>query len=316
MFGVVSAQALLLNNVGINNIVLPFASRGILHIIFNLIYLTWRTRKIKGLFHITGDVHYAVLALPAERTILTIHDLVFLHIYKGMTRSLLKKIFLDIPVKKARFITTISEKSKQEIISNTGCDPQKIIVIPNPVDHSIIFTPKNISNEKSALLFIGVKPNKNLDRTIAAIKELGVHLRIVGLPSNDQLNQLRLNEIDFSYVHNISSEELAREYQSCDIVLFPSVYEGFGLPVIEGFQSGRPVITSDLSPMKDIAKDAALLVDPTSIDSIRNGINLLIHDESLRNTLFQRGSEVVKSYHPEVVAAQYVALWQRISNEG
>ncbi len=182
------------------------------------------------------------------------------------------------------------------------------------MDNSITFTPKNISNEKSVLLFIGVKHNKNLDRTIAAIKELGVHLRIVGLPSNDQLDQLRRNKMDFSYVHNISSDELAREYQSCDIVLFPSVYEGFGLPVIEGFQSGRPVITSNLSPMKDIAKDAALLVDPTSVDSIRDAVNKLLHDESLRHTLVQRGSEVVKSYQPTVVAAKYADLWERISN--
>lgn len=310
-----STEALVLNNVCVNKIILPFSSRGILHIIFNLIYLTWRTRKIKGLFHITGDVHYAVLALPSERTILTIHDLVFLHTYNGMTRSFLKKIFLDIPVKKARYITTISEKSKQEIISNTGCDPQKIVVIPNPVDRSITFTPKNISNEKPILLFIGVKPNKNLVRIIAAIKELRVHLRIVGQPSSDQLDQLRNNQIEFSYVQNISPEELAREYQTCDIVLFPSVYEGFGLPVIEGFQSGRPVITSDLSPMKDIAKDAALLVDPTSVDSIRNGVNLLLNDESLRYTLVQRGSEVVKSYQPTVIATQYAELWRRISNE-
>jgi glycosyltransferase involved in cell wall biosynthesis len=312
----VTAEAILQSNVAINYIFLPFTSKGILHIFFNLIYLKWMTRKVTGVFHITGDIHYAILALPAERTILTIHDLVFLHTYKGLTRSFLKRIFLDIPVKKARYITTISEKSKQEIISNTDCDPQKIIVIPNPVDHSITFTQKNISNEKPVLLFIGVKPNKNLDRTIAAIKELRVHLRIVGQPSNDQLDQLRRNEIDFSYVHNISSEELAREYQSCDIVLFPSVYEGFGLPVIEGFQSGRPVISSNLSPMKDIARDAALLVDPTSIDSIRDGVNLLVRDESLRNTLVQRGSEVAKSYQPEVVAVQYVSLWQRISNEG
>ena len=110
---------------------MPFTSRGIFSIIFNLLYLS---RFKKGLFHITGDVHYAILALPKDRTILTIHDLVFLHTYSGLRRALLKWIFLDLPVKKAKYITTISEKSKQEILDYTNCDPQKILVIPNPVD--------------------------------------------------------------------------------------------------------------------------------------------------------------------------------------
>ena len=110
---------------------MPFTSKGIFSILFNLIFLT---RFKNGLFHITGDVHYAILALPKDRTILTIHDLVFLHTYKGLRRSLLKWIFLDLPVRRAKYITTISEKSKQEILDYTNCNPEKILVIPNPVD--------------------------------------------------------------------------------------------------------------------------------------------------------------------------------------
>jgi len=318
----------------IEKVELPFTSRGIFSILFNLIFLT---RFKKGLFHITGDVHYAILALPQDRTILTIHDLVFLHTYKGLRRRLLKWIFLDLPVKKAKYITTISEKSKHEILEYTNCDPQKILVIPNPVDLSFdnhstspasvyqplvgrqahLSQPPQPSAGKlnpSTILFLGTKPNKNLEISIAALFGLDVHLRIIGELTQNQKEMLEKFRIQYSVDFSISPEQLAAEYTNADFILFPSTYEGFGLPVIEGFQAGRPVITSNISPMKEVAGDAALLADPTSIASIRENVIKLLTDQSLKTQLVADGKEKVKQYQPGFIAETYQKLWSKFKN--
>src|SRR5687767_7480973 len=85
-----------------------------------------KSEKSDSIFHVTGDVHYAVFALPRKRSILTIHDCVFIKNSRGIKKWFLKKLYLDWPVAYAPMITTISEKSKNEIISLTGCDPAKI----------------------------------------------------------------------------------------------------------------------------------------------------------------------------------------------
>jgi len=335
----------------IEKVELPFTSRGIFSILFNLIFLT---RFKKGLFHITGDVHYAILALPKDRTILTIHDLVFLHTYKGLRRRLLKWIFLDLPVKKAKYITTISEKSKQEILKYTNCDPQKILVIPNPVDLTFsnplksdsTFKELTSSSAKSSagslkssnystpsytrtsspanssapnfkaptILFLGTKPNKNLEISIAALFGLDVHLRIIGELSGKQEEMLAKFNIHYSVDFSISAEQLAAEYTIADLILFPSTYEGFGLPVIEGFQAGKPVITSNISPMKEVAGDAALLIDPTSIASIREQVIKLLADHQMQLQLVAAGSEKVKFYQPGFIAERYQHLWSKFNN--
>jgi glycosyltransferase involved in cell wall biosynthesis len=291
----------------IEKVELPFTSRGIFSILFNLIFLT---RFKKGLFHITGDVHYAILALPKDRTILTIHDLVFLHTYNGLRHRFLKWIFLDLPVKKAKYITTVSEKSKQEILEYTNCDPQKILVIQNPVD--LQFT--NISTHSNpstppTILFLGTKPNKNLEISIAALFGLDVHLRIIGELSRKQKEMLSKFNINYSSDFSISPEQLAAEYANADLILFPSTYEGFGLPVIEGFQAGKPVITSNISPMKEVAGDGALLADPTSIASIRGHVIRLLADQKLQAQLVAAGNEKVKKYQPVFIAERYQQLW-------
>ena len=312
VFLVISAE--LKGEIEINHVELPFTSRGILSILLNLVYLKWAIRNKQSFFHITGDIHYSILALPADKTILTIHDLIFLHSHKGIKRSFLKWIYLDLPVKKARYITTISEKSKQEIINHTGCDALKIIVIPNPVDPSFVYKEKPFNADKPVVLFIGVKPNKNLEKTILSLSGLNIHLRIIGKPSSQQLILLNQHHIDFSFDCNISKVQLATEYQHCDVVLFPSTYEGFGLPVIEGFAAGRPVITSDISPMKEISNGAALLVDPQDTGSIRDAVVKLINDQSLRSDLVSNGLEVVKAYRPEVIAGKYKELWKKVED--
>jgi glycosyltransferase involved in cell wall biosynthesis len=200
----------------------------------------------------------------------------------------MKWLFLDLPVKRVKWITTVSEKSKNEIIEYTGCDPNKIIVIPNPGDISFQGEKSNVLSEFPILLFLGTKPNKNLENVIAALYKLNIHLRIIGDVTKEQHKLLEKFAISYNSVTNISDEDLIKEYRNCDIVLFPSTYEGFGLPVVEGFCSGRPVITSNLSPMKDIACGAAVLVDPTSIASIRTGVVDLISNDNLHRVCKKR----------------------------
>ncbi len=300
------------DSINLEKVELPFRSSNIFLLFFNLLFIL---PKRNGLFHITGDVHYIICVLPRNRTVLTIHDLVFLHTHKGVVRGFLKWTYLMWPVRRAKYITTISEKSKNEIIEFTGCDPNKIIVIPNPVDNKLVCPKKNFNSIRPVLLYLGTKPNKNIEISILSLYEMDVHLRIIGELTALQKEVLEKYKIDYSNGIELSDAQIQIEFSNCDIVLFPSTYEGFGLPVIEGFKAGRPVITSNLEPMNEISQGAALLVDPISVISIREAVIELVNNEQLRDELVQRGFEVVKRYEAESIAQQYVDLWSTIAEE-
>lgn len=298
-----------MDNSDYKQIQLPFSSSNILYIFFNLCYLL---RFRKGIFHISGHVHYAILALPKATTILTIHDLVFLQSYKGLRRRVMKWLFLDLPVRKAKWITTVSDKSKDEIIKNTKCDPSKIIVIANPLAENCITDVSHSFPIQPRLLFIGTKDNKNLENVIPSLYRLNIHLRIIGDLTDKQLLLLRKFEINYSNDFNLTEHLLSNEYHNADIVLFPSLYEGFGLPVIEGFCAGKPVITSDISPMREIADEAAFLVDPHSISSIRDGVKEVINNPVLRQSKIEKGRVIARSYESKKIYAAYEKLWKQV----
>ena len=265
-----------------------------------------------SIFHMTGDAHYMVMAIPKKKTILTIHDCVFLEDTKGLKRFFLKLLLLTLPVRHASFITTISQKSKEEIIEHTGCLPNKIQVIHNPVSESIYYVPRAFNATKPIILFLGTRDNNNLHRSIKALKGISCHLDIVGPLMELDLTILKENTVSFSQSINISEQEIADKYAECDIVFFPSIYEGFGLPIIEGNKAGRVVVTSNLAPMNEIAADAACLIDPCSIMSIKEGIEKVIAQPNYRDQLVEAGFRNIRRFEPEYIASQYKELYQKM----
>ena len=287
----------------------PWYSTGLINIFRNIRSLR---RNQANIYHITGDIHYAVFAFPRRQTILTIHDSVFIYQTKGLKRWLMLRLFLKWPVRYAKAITTISEKSKSDIIKYGNCHPDKVTVIPDPINDHITFSKKEFNKVQPEILFIGSTPNKNIERTIEALKGIPCRLTIVGRISESIQEKIKANSIQHHICYNLSEEELNRKYAEADILLFPSLFEGFGLPILEANQAGRPVITSNMSPMKEVAGEAACLVDPEDINSIREGVKKLINDEEYRAKLVAAGQENLKRFQVGTVVTKYLDLYQNL----
>ena len=291
---------------------LPYFSR-VSGIVKNLILFR---KSPADIYHITGDIHYMSLVLPIEKTVLTIHDLRFLHTRKGLRRFVLKKLFLDLPVKRLKFLTAISEATKNEIIFHTKCRADKIIVIENPLRENMQANKiKEFNADCPSILQVGTAPNKNLPNVIKALCGIKCRLKIIGELDIETIKLLENNGICFENDSALNDKKIKDEYAKADMVVFCSIYEGFGLPVIEAQAMQTPVITSNISPLKEVAGGAALLVEPTDVSSIRQGILKLINNKMLREELIARGQENIKRFEPSKIAEKYESLYQRITAE-
>jgi len=272
-------------------------------------------KKAADIYHITGQIHYLALVLPPEKTVLTIHDTGFLQNESRLSRYIIKKLFLDLPVKRSRYITAVSETTKQSIVENTGCAPDKIRLIENPVqEHYRQPYKKKFDRVCPTILQIGITPNKNIPNLLKALEGIECRLRIIGNMTPELENDLQAHRIDYTHAHGLSDAEMRREYERADIVAFCSTYEGFGLPVIEAHSMGTPLITSRLSPLKEVSAGAAFLADPHDPQSIREGILKIIDDPEFREILIEKGFENARRFEPETIAAQYEKLYLEILN--
>lgn len=287
----------------------PYYSSGILPVIRNILSL----RKYKAdIYHVTGDIHYAVFAFPRKKTVLTIHDCVNVVQSKGLRRWVMLHLFIKWPVSYAQVVTTISEQSKKEIIELSGCDPDKIVVTYNPVRSSIDFNKKEFNASCPNLLFIGSTPNKNLGRVLDSLKGLDCVLQIVGKVGEEYQQLIKRYGINAVISDRLTDEELNEKYRQADVLLFPSLYEGFGLPILEAQQAGVPVLTSDRGPMNEVAGKGACLVDPENVVSIRAGLEKILNDPDFRNSLVQNGIENCERFQVETIRQKYSDVYNLI----
>lgn len=273
-------------------------------------------RKLKGnVFHITGNAHFFALFLPGKRTVLTILDLVMLEHYpKGLKNFLYKLFWVKFPIQHCSAVTCISEKTRDEILRLYPQFSNKIEIVS--CSYALQFEPFDYKFNKQcpSILVVGTGWNKNVDRIIRAVEGISCHLDIVGILNDEMVQLLKEKQIKYRNYVNISDAEMLVRYQESDIVCFPSLYEGFGVPIIEGQIVGRPVITSNLSPMKDISGGAAILVDPKNISEIRDAVNTIINDKNYTKKIIFLGRENAKKYEPRVVAQKYVDIYKRLLN--
>ena len=273
----------------------------------------YRHRNKCGINHVTGDAHYLILGLTGCKTVLTIHDLVTLRIPGNkIKRWILRKLWLEMPLKKADVITCISEKTRQELLKEFDISPENITVIHNPVDSKYRFLAKPFNTDSPRILHIGTGWNKNLERVIQALHGIPCVLVIIGKLTEDNLNLLEKLQINYENKVGISDEQMLQEYIDCDIVSFPSIFEGFGMPIIEGQAIGRPVVTSDREPMTEVAGDGAVLVNPEAVDSIRQGFIKIITDETFRDDIVKRGLLNVKHYSVDEITRQYCEVYSTL----
>jgi glycosyltransferase involved in cell wall biosynthesis len=268
------------------------------------------------IFHITGDVNFLSLGLPKAKTILTIHDLGFYENaeHSKLVKLIYKWLWLKIPIHKVGFITTVSQFTKNKILEYFPIDENKIVVINNP---SFIKKQNNVikySNVKKRILQIGTGKHKNLMGLINAVKGLNVLLDIVGTPHEHEYNLLSEYGIDFLVSNDLTNEEIARKYQLADILFFASFHEGFGMPIIEANQLGTPVITSNICSMPEVAREAALIVDPYSTDQIKKAIEHLLNDNFLRKKLITAGFLNARIYDENKICGEYYNLYKKVMN--
>lgn len=265
------------------------------------------------------------------KSIIVLHDLNFVHFPKNLPPLARKFYEYYFPryAKNAKRIVTVSNYSKQDIAKSFHIHPSKIDVAYNGASHEfkpltkteIQATRDKYSNGKAYFVFVGaLNPRKNIYKLLSAFDDFcernnnDINLVIAGVPMFSstffQSNKDHLQHKDrIHFVGRVDRHELARLVGASMSLVLPSTFEGFGIPIVEAMYCDVPVITSNITAMPEVAGNAALLVDPYSIESIANAMQKMASDKKLRKALVDKGRIRRNEYSWDNTAKK---LWESI----
>ena len=294
----------------------------------NLFKKYWRNKNItKDLVQDEIDIYHGLsheIPLGIEKTniksVVTIHDLIFIrypHLFSSIDRKIYHKKFQSA-CKRANKIIAISHQTKNDIIEFFGTDENKIEVVYqgcNNVFQSKISKKrieeicKKYNLPEKFILNVGtIEERKNLLTILKSIKELPKqHLVVIGNGKeykNKCLQYIREHNLQdrVSFLSGIELEEIAAIYQKSEIMIYPSVFEGFGIPILEALFSKTPVITSQGGCFSETGGEHSIYINPLSVSEITSAITKITTDTNLRNTMIEKGYNYAQNFTDKKVA--------------
>jgi glycosyltransferase involved in cell wall biosynthesis len=255
-------------------------------------------------------LHCTVFRAPLRArvpTILTVHDLAVLRhpeVFPAWTR-LYGRTGLRPTIRAADRVFAVSEFSKRETVELAGVDPDRVDVVPNALEP--VFRADGDAAKGEYVLAVGtLEPRKNLARVVEATARANIELRLVGAPGWGEAGAAGPH---VTWLGRIEDEELAAAYRGARCLVFPSLYEGFGIPALEAMACGTPVVTSAGSAMAEVTDGAAVLVDPLDVGVIAEAIG---EADRRRDELVRRGLERARAYTWERAVDAAVAGYRRV----
>lgn len=296
----------------------------------------WLSREGVEVFHLTQN-GFRIPEVRSCKIIVTIHDLIPYFLPEMVRPSFLKRFIHEMPhiVEQADRIITVSETSKADIVKIFKTNPAKITVVPSAPSVSYHLLPEKETKQKlrnqygikkSYILYVGgLNPRKNVTELIYAYSKIyrdlpGRQQLLIFGPNGQHLDRLQLlvKSLNLEEVVRfpgfVPSEDLPLFYNEADLFVYPSLYEGFGLPPIEAMACGTPVITSNVSSLPEVVGDAAVQVNPYDTLELANAIFRVLTIEQLRESLIKKGLEHCRKYDWTKIAAQILAVYQEVVN--
>lgn len=303
-------------------------------IMIEQLYLPHLVNKIKpDIFH---NPDHVLPFLPVlSKKIITVHDLTFLKHPEAFLKStvMYKKLMMKNAIKKVDMIIADSDNTKNDVMQYFKLPEKKIQTVYISIADEYGIRDKNSSIRimsskyhinKPFILFTGtIEPRKNVISILKAYYELKKrkgfeHLLVIAGKKGWLYNEIfdfikeKCLQDEIIFLDYVDQGDMPSLYCASDLFIYPSIYEGFGLPVLEAMACGTPVITSNVSSLPEVAGDAAVLVDPMNIGEITDAINNVLNNRDLWNKLRVRGLENVKRFSWDRAAKETTAIYQKV----
>ena len=281
--------------------------------------------------------HYVMPPAVRCRSLVTIHDcihLMFPQYLANRAAHVYARASMWSAAHRSHRILTVSEASKRDIIHFLNVPPEKIVVVYNAIDERFRVPPseeaiarvrERYQLDHGFVLYVGnIKPHKNLVRLVEAFDGLRkrgfdeLKLLIIGdeiskLPALRRAVHSHKLHKHVRFLGYLPDDTLAILYRLAAVFVFPSLYEGFGLPPIEAMACGAPVVTSNVSSLPEVTGDAAVLVDPYDIESIVDGIARVLSDPALREELRAKGIARARAFSWEQSVGRTREIYQEVA---